>query len=356
MTLRAWTAALVAAVVASATLAVAPAYGAKPFFGVADVSKRTPPRDLNRLDEGRVGTVRRLLYWPGVEPRPGQFNWAGMDKRVGDLASHGIALLPFIWGSPRYIARHPNIPPVGSARKQRLWRNFLAALANRYGTNGTYWTSPNLYRRQHPGKPPLPIRAWQIWNEPNLKKFFAPGPSVDRYAHLVRSAHTGVHSADPQAKVILAGMSGRGHPSDRAFLNRFYHAHLIKRSFDAVAVNPYASQVSQVGRKVRRIRRVMKRHGDGKSALWITEIGWGSHQPDKFGLNKGVRGQKRMLRRSFRLVVRHRSSWHVRRLIWFDFRDPSRNRGGCSFCTSAGLLKHSGKPKPAWRAFKRFTH
>ena len=99
----------------------------------------------------------------------------------------------------------------------------------------------------------------------------------------------------------------------------------------------------------------MRRHRDKKTPLWVTEIGWGSHHPDRFGLNKGVKGQKRMLRRSFRLIVQHRRAWHVSRLIWFDFRDPPSNRGGCSFCTSAGLLKHSGKPKPAWRAFKRFT-
>lgn len=61
-----------------------------------------------------------------------------------------------------------------------------------------------------------------------------------------------------------------------------------------------------------------------------------------------------MLQKSFRLIVHHRRAWHVKRLIWFDFRDPA-GRGGCSFCSSAGLIKHSGKPKPAWRAFKRFT-
>jgi hypothetical protein len=106
---------------------------------------------------------------------------------------------------------------------------------------------------------------------------------------------------------------------------------------------------------MRRIRGVMRRHRDASTALWVTEIGWGSQRPDRFGLNKGLRGQKRMLARSFRLILRHRRAWHVGRLIWFDLRDPPRNRGGCSFCTSAGLLRHGGKPKPAWRAFKRFT-
>jgi hypothetical protein len=103
------------------------------------------------------------------------------------------------------------------------------------------------------------------------------------------------------------------------------------------------------------MRAVMRRHRDKKTPVWVTEIGWGSHQPDRFGLNKGVKGQKKMLRKSYRRIVGHRRVWHVSRLIWFDLRDPPSDRGGCSFCTSAGLLKHGGKPKPAWRAFKRFT-
>ena len=111
-----------------------------------------------------------------------------------------------------------------------------------------------------------------------------------------------------------------------------------------------------MGRKIRRIRGVMRRHGDKRTPVWITELGWGSHQPDRFGLNKGPKGQKRMLQKSFRLILHHRRAWHVKRLIWFDFRDPPASRGGCSFCGSAGLLKHGGKPKPAWRAFNRFTH
>ena len=58
--------------------------------------------------------------------------------------------------------------------------------------------------------------------------------------------------------MILAGMSGRGQPSDKKFLNRFYRERRIKRSFDAVAVNPYAPNVKQVGAKIKRIRGVMR--------------------------------------------------------------------------------------------------
>jgi hypothetical protein len=44
------------------------------------------------------------------------------------------------------------------------------------------------------------------------------------------------------------------------------------------------------------------------------------------------------------------------RVLWFKFRDPGG--GGvktCSFCSSAGLLKHDSTPKPAWSAFRSFT-
>ncbi len=355
---RAWTSALALTVILLTIQGAAPADAANPFFGVSDVSPRTTQRDLKRFGEGHVGTVRRLLYWPSVEPQKGFYKWGAWDSIVGKLASRGISVLPFVYGSPHYIARHPNVPPVRSAGKRKQWRKFLAQLAHRYGTGGTYWTTgePWGFSQQHPGKRALPIVDWQIWNEPNLKKFFGPKPSVSRYATLVRSSHEALRSVDPRANVVLAGMSGRGHPTDKKFLNRLYGARQIKRSFEAVAVNPYASTVSQVGRKIKRIRRVMRRHRDKKTPLWVTEIGWGSHRPDRFGLNKGVNGQKRMLRQSYRLIVHHRRVWHVSRLIWFDFRDPPSNRGGCSFCTSAGLLKHNGKPKPAWRAFKRFTH
>ena len=94
---------------------------------------------------------------------------------------------------------------------------------------------------------------------------------MHKYATLVKSARRAIHGADHKANVILAGMSGRGHPSDKKFLNRFYRERRIKRSFDAVAVNPYAPKVKQVGAKIKRIRGVMRRHGDKRTALWISE-------------------------------------------------------------------------------------
>ena len=91
----------------------------------------------------------------------------------------------------------------------------------------------------------------------------------------------------------------------------------------------------------------MKEHGDQGTPLWITELGWGSAPPDRFGLNKGLNGQRRLLSGSFKLILRHRKAWNVQRVFWFDWRDPANpDVVRCSFCASAGLLKSDRTRSP----------
>ena len=42
---------------------------------------------------------------------------------------------------------------------------YLAALVERYGPDGTFWTD-------HPELPKHPLREWQIWNEPHLPAYW----------------------------------------------------------------------------------------------------------------------------------------------------------------------------------------
>jgi polysaccharide biosynthesis protein PslG len=331
------------------------AQGAKPsFFGVVTASSRLGDEDFQRLSAGRVATIRRTLFWSQVEQVKGQFNWSAPDRVIGGLASRGIRFFPTVYGSPRFVAKKPAKPPLGSKSDRRKWKEFLRQAVNRYGPGGTYWTGP--YPAQHPGAAPVPITAWQIWNEPNLDKFFPPRPSPRRYARLLRISHEAIRGADPTAKIVLAGMPGfAGDIKAWNFLDRLYRVRRVRRSFEAATVHPYSSRLRGVRIQVKRVRRVIRKHGDGHTPLWITELGWGSHHPDRFGLNKGRRGQKRMLTRSFRLIERKRRRWHIQRLFWFEYRDPPRGYKACSFCPYAGLLERDRDPKPAWQAFKRFT-
>jgi hypothetical protein len=332
----------------------ATASGPSELFGIIQ-GIRLDQQDFETMAETGVGSNRFLVLWESVERNKGSFNWGPTDALVGGLASHGIRSLPFVWGSPPWVAGTTARPPLDGLEDVQAWRDFLEAAVARYGRGGSYWT--NQYRQQYGrSASPVPVQAWQVWNEPNLSKYFAPSPSVEQYAQLLRISRDAIRNEDPEARIILAGMPGYGDVNAWDFLDSLYSVPGIKSDFDAVALHPYAPNIEQLGAEIERLRAVMRNHGDDGTPLWLTELGWGSAPPDRFGLNKGISGQEKLLSSSFRLILRHRQAWNVQRVFWFDWRDPTNPEAlKCSFCASAGLLRNDRSPKPSYHAFKRFA-
>jgi len=318
------------------------------FFGIAQ--QALDGKDINGIAAARIRTVRMQLDWDRIEPSQGSFDWTPANHLVGVLASHGIRTVPFVWGSPNWVASSPATPPLDSPAHEQAWRDFLTAAVARYGPGGTYWA--NGYREKYgAGATPLPVGTWQIWNEPNLEHFWAPGPQPRRYAKLVRISHDPIEGQDPNARILLAGMPGKAWE----FLDTFYSVRGIKSDFDAAALHPYGSDLSEVRYSIQSVRHVMVNHGDAATPLWLTEFAWGSAPPDRFGINQGLTGQARMLKRSYELILDHRSEWRIGRLFWYHWRDPLDPEATCSFCSSAGLLRSNRSAKPALTPFKGFT-
>jgi hypothetical protein len=330
------------------------------FFGV--VITTPDDQDLQGMAAARVRTNRFLVNWRRVQPSQGAFSWNFTDQFIGRLASRGIRAVPALWGNPDWVSGGAARPPLDSAYDMNAWRNFLKALVARYGPSGSYWTTA--YRQQHgAGATPLPIQSWQIWNEPNLKKFYLPYPAPKEYARLVKLSHDAIKGQDPQARIVLAGMPGYGDLTAWDFLKSFYSVAGIKSYFDAAALHPYASDLAHVRLEIQNVRGVMANRADGATPLWITEIAWGSAPPDSFGINKGLTGQKNMLYGAYKMILQNRSAWNVQRLFWYLWRDPATSQAAtCSFCASAGLLKYNrnpdppyDNPKPAYYTFRSFT-
>jgi polysaccharide biosynthesis protein PslG len=343
---------LVAAAAALAATSAA-AKGSRSFFGVVQGPPLTS-RDYKELGEAGTGTVRFGLLWNAVQPnRTGGFHWTAYDRKIGTLAAHGIRSFPTVSGSPAWIAKKPKRPPLSSKSARNAWQTFLSKAVQRYGRGGTYWTT--LYPLQHPGKPKLPITQWQIWNEPNLPKFFPKKHATRNYARLVKLSDKPIHQADGRAELVLAGMPAFISPTADKFLGRLYRVKGFKGSFDAAAVHPYAENMRKFVTAIKRMRTTLRKHHDRRKGLWLTEVGWGSMRHHGH-LNVGRRGQKRLLERAFRVSVRRRHKWHIEGAQWFDWRDPAKGAPtNCSFCTSAGLLKHDYAKKPAYHAFRHLA-
>jgi putative glycosyl hydrolase/Big-like domain-containing protein/hemolysin type calcium-binding protein len=330
------------------------------FYGISQGS--LDERDVQGMAADGVHSERFLLRWKSIEPTRGSFHWTQRNRFIGQLASQGIRPVPFVWGSPNWVGSGALAqPPVNRTADQAAWRTFLQKAVARYGPGGTYWT--NTYRRQYgPSAKPMPIKSWQIWNEPNLKKFFTPGATVDQsartYARLLQISHDAIETQDPKAQIVFAGMPGYGDSKAWVFLDHVYDVAGARSDFDATALHPYARSVDEFRRQVLQFRASMTNHNDAGTPLWLTELAWGSGPPDAFGHNVGLSRQQQLLFNSFKLILYRRSDWNIERVYWFLWRDPAPDSFYshlCSICGTAGLLNHDGTPKPAYNTFRNFT-
>jgi hypothetical protein len=344
-------------------LALLPAAGAsaktpKGFFAIAEGTRADEP-DLRQMHDIKVKTMRLNLLWRAVEPQKGVYHWP--DARVAALARNGISPFFTLYSAPRWAVHSSFLgaaPLKGEAK--RAWKTFVKKAVKRYKRGGEFW-------RTHPDLPQKPVKAWQIWNEPNLPKYFAKAGTSNlrqvphapkAYGKFVKTTGKAINKADKRAKVILAGLSGNPKKKKMApekFLKKFLKVNKVEKQFDAAALHPYAPKIKKYTKRISQVRKALKKGGAKKKKLWLTEVGWGSAN-DKYSLNKGLAGQATMLKKSFKVTLKKRKKWKIERLYWFDWRDPAGQAPTvCSFCGSAGLLKHDRSPKPAYKKFKRFT-
>ena len=340
---------IILAVVSAALIAPTSAGAVRSeFFGIA----QGPPisnADIGGIQRAHVRTMRYLFKWASVQPKRCCFNWGVQDKLMGRLVARGIRVVPALWGSPSWAESYPAKPPID---KLTAWQTFLKAFVSRYGPGGSYWPH---FRTNYPGKAPLPVRAYQIWNEPNLKNYWLPYPAPRDYGKLLKASSAAIRGKYPKAQIVLGGMPGYGNVHAWDFLNQLYDRVAgVKSYFDVTALHPYGTRLDSVKTEIHRFRDAMTSHADGATQLWITEIGWGSAPAG--ALNMGLQGQARMLNRAYKMVLTNRRPWNVQRLFWYRWRDPQKSYAtGCTFCATAGLLKHGYTAKPALSVFKRFT-
>lgn len=306
-----------------------------------------PQGPLRASDLGRIGAdglgLRFGLSWGEVETAPGRFDFSALDTQIGAAADHGIVVLPVVYGSPRWLTADPFRPPLGQ-RGLAAWRGFLRKLTERYGQGGEFWRGRERQR---------PVRRWQLWNEPNFPIFWRPRPSPAGYAKLLRAGAAAIRGADPQARIVAAGLAPiEGQPRPWEFLRRLYRQPGFRADADLIALHPYSTSVELLAERVARTRATMAAAGDRGKPLLITEFGVASDSVQPTTMDRGRLGQARFLERAFRLLAAERR-WRVAGAYWYAWRDDPAEDPGCFFCAFVGLFDLRGNPKPAWWALRR---
>ena len=195
---RALTAALVAVVVLGAFAANAAALPAK-FFGVVPQSSLTQEQ-FNTLKKGKVKSMRIAFIWSRrPADRGGAFNWSGVDAEVEKRREerNRTAAVPRrladLGDAQRDRAGHRRRQSARPPARDRHLGHRLDRLPQSGGR-------PLRHRRhlldRTPLVPDVPIKNWQIWNEPNFKYFVAK-PNPKEYGQLVKISSAAIKSVDP---------------------------------------------------------------------------------------------------------------------------------------------------------------
>lgn len=356
---------LLLATALAATLALpAGASAAVPSGFVGMSSEDLLPRDrayqdsmLRRQHQSGVRLLRQTFTWAeieGVTVRRGvsstTYNWSYWDRLVLSAARNGISVLPVLFKAPdRHSAGPAGARETHPPRSPATMAAFAAAAVSRFGPAGSLW-------RENPGVRPRPIRAWQVWNEPNLKAYWGGRPDARAYVQLLQAVSDAIKRVDRRAEVVTGGLPPSvlsGAVPIKRYIDQMYRAG-GKRAFDTLAVNSYARNAGELKRLLRGVRKIMNRRGDRRARIWITELGWCDKGP-RHRFCVGARKQSSLIRSSLALVGKERRRLRLRGFVYYSWIDgkPYAPAFQDLWGLHTGLLKLNGGSKPALKTFAR---
>lgn len=194
------------------SLSVAPQVG----WNAGLESVRPPSAPWYRLWDMKVA-------WRDVNPAPGVFDWSILDRRITQVESWGGRPLLVLGLTPQWAAADPSAgDPRWGAGSASLpadldtWTDYVRAVAARYGDR---------------------IGAYEIWNEANLRTFWAGTP--EQMALLTALANQEIKKFSPNATVLAPSVTTRlksGARFSARFLSEFGPN---PPSFDAWAIHSY---------------------------------------------------------------------------------------------------------------------
>jgi hypothetical protein len=306
----------------------------------------------DRMAASGVETVRTVFDWGEAQPsgRGSEFDFARTDGVVRRAALRNIDVLPVVFYAPRWARAYRNrftSPP----KSRSDYVTYLAALVERYGPDGTFWTD-------HPELPKHPLREWQIWNEPHLPAYWdAPekGPYgyAKAYPLLLRASYNIVKSLDPGAKIVMAGITQRAWEEIEVL-----YQHGIKRYFDVAALQIFPQTVRRAVKATALYRDAMNARGDRRKPIYLTEITWpaskGKTDPIRYQAQDTPHGMATKLGQMYAKMVGRRRQLGVGKVFWYTWSSPY-GRGGSNFHYT-GLVRYDENgfaDQPALRSYQR---
>lgn len=324
-----------------------------------------------------ASAIRTSIAWKDVQSTcaqidRGELDWTKADRDMRRFAAAGVARIMTINDVPDCADKNydgtadANFSLQPKPEYEDAFVRFVREVVERYGPEGAFWAA-------NPELGYVPVRTFEIWNEPNFTDNWharASDPASARardYGRLFKRLARTIHGAAPSPVRVLTGgianldAGGNG----RAFIRDLYAAHPDLGDFmDGMGVHTYSAGPDEALAALAAVRTIMNNHDDRTIPIIVTEHGW-STCPDPIRnaySGKCVRGgevqQARFLRDYVKGLRARHDALRVDLLVWFNIQDtanPVTNRGCSTPGNFFGLFRFDGSRKAALETWLELT-
>jgi hypothetical protein len=207
------------------------------------------PKDLTMIAEAGFKFVRMDLVWSRIERTKGEYEFkkSGYDPLTLGCEHLGIRVLYILdYSNELYESDRSVRTDAG----RNAFADFAEAAAKRYAGKGI---------------------LWEVWNEPNIKQFWTPQPSMDDYCKLVEAVAPRIRQADPSGKVVAGATS----QIPLEWFEACFKNGLLNW-IDVLSVHPYRPQPPEtVIRDYAKLRELIARYAPAGKKIPVISGEWG---------------------------------------------------------------------------------
>lgn len=253
------------------------------------------PSDIMMMKKAGIKIARTDLLWSKIEKNKGQYQYDGYDELTNGLIKSDI--------KPYYILNYSNrlyeknfsiVTPEG----QKAFINYVEDVTSRYKDKGV---------------------IWEIWNEPNILKYWDTRPNYKDYALLVEKSSKVIKKNDPSGTVVAPALAGLNEES-LSWLEEVIKRGLLK-DIDAISVHPYrASSPETVIHDYSQLRKLLKKYNYSQLPVIAGEWGYPSNA-QWYNIKLSRKQQAQYLVRTY--LVNELQGIPIS--IWYDWKNDGEN-------------------------------
>jgi photosystem II stability/assembly factor-like uncharacterized protein len=225
--------------------------------------------DDARLQEAQdlgFRAVVQVFSWYEIQPSPEEWHWQFPDFVIRAASYYGLDVIVRLDQPPEWALPHEGAS-AALPFDTRAYLTFVQTVAQRY-------------RGQ--------VRAYVIWNEPNLAREWGAPPDPEAYANLLEQAYEAIKQVDASARVISAGLAPTNEQSKHALDDRLYLERMLQAGalpfLDALGAHPYGfayppddprgAHDNLNMNRLLELQAILAENGGASTPIWATEVGW----------------------------------------------------------------------------------